>query len=90
VANTKSAKKRIRQTKKRTLINERYRQGIKTLKKQIRKAVEKKEAVEKVKELLSEFYSIVDKAAKRHVIHKNKAARLKSRVTKAVEKALSA
>ncbi len=90
MANTKSAKKRIRQTKKRTLVNERYREGIKKLKKQIRRAVEKKESEKKIKELLQEFYSIVDKAAKRHVIHKNKAARLKSRITKSVEKVLSA
>ena len=90
MASTKSAKKRIRQAKKRTLINDRYREGIKKLKKQIRKAIEKKEPVKKIKELLKEFYSIVDKAAKRHVIHKNKAARLKSRITKSVEKTLSA
>ena len=90
MVNTKSAKKRIRQTKKRTLINDRYRDGIKKLKKQIRKVVEKKEPVKNIKELLKEFYSIVDKAAKRHVIHKNKAARLKSRITKSVEKVLTA
>ena len=86
MANIKSAKKRIRQTKKRTMVNEKYRQTIKNLKKQIKKAIEKKEPMKKIKELLDKFYSAVDKAAKRHVIHKRKAARLKSRISKKVVK----
>lgn len=31
---------------------------------------------------MSEVFSVVDKAAKRHLIHKNKAARIKSRLSK--------
>jgi len=88
--NTKSAKKKLRQDKKRTLINNRYRLGIKDVKRKIRKALEAKKPLEEVKKLLVKFYSLVDKAAKRRVIHKNKAARLKSRVTKSVNKFISA
>ncbi len=87
--NIKSAKKKLRQDKKRTKINERYRIEIKKTKKAVRKAAESKAGKKKIEELLTKFYSIVDKAAKRHVIHKNKAARLKSRITKLVQKILS-
>ncbi len=88
--NTKSAEKKLRQDKKRTLINNRYREAIKRTKKQLRKAIEKGMDKAKIKELLEKFYSVVDKAAKRNVVHKNKAARLKSKATKLVNKSISA
>lgn len=37
-----------------------------------------------VKKLLSQTYKILDKAAKEHILHANKAARLKSRLTKKI------
>lgn len=89
MANTKSAKKKIRQDKKRTLFNERYRIAIKRTRKELRKAIEGKKDKNQIEEILKKFYSIVDKAAKRRVIHKNKAARLKSRAVKFVQKFLS-
>lgn len=41
-------------------------------------------------ESLSQTFSIIDKAAKSHVIHKNKAARLKSRLAKKLAQATEA
>lgn len=87
--NTKSAKKKLRQDKKRTLINDRYRIAIKKTKKELKKAVEQKKDKKVIENILRKFYSIVDKAAKRRVIHKNKAARLKSRAVKFIQKVLS-
>ena len=86
MANTKSAKKRIRQTIKKTKINNRYREGIKYLKRKTKLFIKRKDSKEDINELLRKFYSIVDKAAKRNVVHKNKAARLKSRITKLLRK----
>jgi small subunit ribosomal protein S20 len=41
-------------------------------------------------ENLGDFFRILDKAAKNHVIHKNKAARLKSRMAKKLQTTESA
>jgi len=86
MANTKSAKKRIRQTQKRTFLNNGYRRAVKKVKKAIQKAVQSNADKKQIQKLLREFYSIVDKTAKRNIFHKNKAARLKSRITKMVLK----
>jgi small subunit ribosomal protein S20 len=44
-------------------------------------AIDTEESPEKVQELLSSSYTVLDKAAKKGVIHKNKASRKKSRLT---------
>lgn len=83
MANHKSALKRVRQTKTRTERNRQRKTTIKTLRKETLAAVEagdKKTATE----TLSKFSSAVDKAAKKGLIHKNKAANLKSRTAKAI------
>ncbi len=77
---TKSAKKKMRKDKKRTTANTLY---IKVYKQLINKIKKKKGDL---KELLRQFYSQVDKAAKKHVIHKNKASRLKARISLLVKK----
>ena len=74
MANHKSSVKRIRQSETR---NERNRYQHKTTRnavRDIRASTEKKEAVE----LLPKVNSMLDKLAKRNIIHKNKAANLKS------------
>ncbi len=76
----KSAKKKMRKDKKRTILNDWY---IKTYKKLLNQIKNKKG---NLKELVDQFYSRVDKAAKEHIIHKNKANRLKSRVSLLVKK----
>jgi len=70
----KSAIKKLRQDRKRTKLN-RVKKDF--LKDAIKKALKTKKAVDVTKAI-----STIDKAAKRHLIHKNKAARLKSRVAK--------
>lgn len=66
----KSAKKKLRQDKSRHARNRSVRKGVKRA---IKKATAK---------TVSTAYSAIDKAAKKGVIHKRKAARLKSRVGK--------
>jgi small subunit ribosomal protein S20 len=50
----------------------------------------KKPTADEVTQSLSSFYKAVDKAAKTNVIHKNAAARYKSRLTKLVNSKLTA
>ncbi|HVI43271.1 MAG TPA: 30S ribosomal protein S20 [Chitinophaga sp.] len=81
MANHKATKKDVRQSRKR---NERNRYYGKTTRNAIRdlKAITEKAAAEKE---LSEVASMIDKLAKRNVIHKNKAANLKSKLAKRVQ-----
>jgi len=82
---TKSAKKALRQSKKRRQRNLRRLKAMRNILKNIRKLVlenKKKEA----KELLPKAYKAIDKAAKAGVIKKNTASRKKSRLTKLVNK----
>mgnify|MGYP001564790636 CR=1 FL=1 len=69
-----SAKKRMRQERKRTAINKVKRVGLKSLIKKVR--------IDKSATNLTAVFSTLDKAAKTGLIHKNKAARLKSRLSK--------
>lgn len=78
MANIKSAKKKIRKDKKRTQRNKLYLTKIKNFFRRIKKEKNSKEG----KELIDKSYSIIDKAAKENIIHKNKAKRLKSQVAK--------
>ncbi|WP_143305053.1 30S ribosomal protein S20 [Chitinophaga vietnamensis] len=80
MANHKATKKDVRQSRKR---NERNRYYGKTTRNAIRdlKALTDKAAAEKE---LSEVASMIDKLAKRNVIHKNKAANLKSKLAKKI------
>ena len=80
MANHKATKKDVRQSRKR---NERNRYYGKTTRNAIRdlKAVTDKATAQKD---LAEVASMIDKLAKRNVIHKNKAANLKSKLTRKV------
>ena len=80
MANHKSALKRIRQTAKRTLRNKYQHKTTRNVIKEIRNATNKKEA----EKLLPTVSSMLDKLAKKNIIHKNKAANLKSSLTKHV------
>lgn len=73
----KSAKKKLKQDKKRAVLNLNYKKGYKKAVKSMAKGTSKS-----VKEDLSGVYSKIDKAAKHGVIHKNKAARLKAKVAR--------
>ena len=80
MANHKSSEKRIRQTKIRTLRN---RYAAKTMRNALKKIRLSTDASE-VKTLFPKVSSMLDKLAKRNVIHKNKASNLKSKIAKRV------
>lgn len=76
----KSAIKKVRKDKKRTVVNGLYIKAyIGTLKKIKRGGGD-------VKKLMNLFYSQIDKAVKHKAIHKNKAIRLKSRMSQKLSK----
>ena len=81
MAHHKSALKRIRQTEVRRLHNKYYARTARNAVKQLRNTTEKTEAAE----LLPKVSSMLDKLAKRNIIHANKAANLKSGLQKHVE-----
>jgi len=74
----KSAKKKLKQDKKRTVKNKKYELAYVKL---IAKARKFKKG-DKVGDLLKKAYQAIDKAKKQNVIHKNKAARLKGMVAR--------
>jgi len=82
---TKSAKKSLRQNKKRRERNLRRLSVMRDIIKKIRKLAEANKKQEALK-LLPQTYKAIDKAAKTNVIKKNTAARKKSRLTKLVNK----
>ena len=85
MAITKSAKKAIRQNKKRRKLNLAYKNKIKILVKEAHFLVLAKKTAE-AKMLLPKIYQALDKAAKVGVIKKNNASRRKSRLTKLIDK----
>ncbi|MDM8541099.1 30S ribosomal protein S20 [Desulfococcaceae bacterium HSG7] len=87
MANHKSAVKRARQNEKRRERNKIVRTGIKNVTKNVRLVAQKKEDSEIVLKTLNNAKSVIDKAAKKGVIHKNTASRKISRLTKLVNKA---
>ena len=82
---TKSAKKALRQSKKRRQRNLRRLKAMKDIIKKIRKLVEANKKEEALK-LLPRAYKSINKAAKTNIIKKNTAARKKSRITKLIAK----
>lgn len=77
MANHKSAVKRIRQTEKRRLRNRYQGKTTRNLLKAFRAMKDKEEALK----IYPTVCSKLDKLAKKNVIHKNKAANLKSSIT---------
>lgn len=77
--NTKSAEKRVRQIRKRTIRNKIVKAKVKKAIKNFNKALENQENVE---EALRLAVKTIDKAASKGVIHKNNAARKKSKLYK--------
>ena len=85
MANIKSAKKRIQTTIRNTERNKDVKSKVKTLKKKAEVALSTK--AEDKATAVKTFFANVDSAAVKGVFHKNKAARLKSRLAKKVNKA---
>lgn len=77
----KSAKKRVKTTEKKTAQNREWKDRLKNAIKDMEKVVEAGDK-EAAAEQLKETKKVIDKAVTRNIIHKNNAARKKSRLTK--------
>ncbi len=77
MANHKSSIKRIRQSESRKLENKYYAKTTRNAIKKLRNTTEKSAALEQY----SGVASMLDKLAKKNVIHKNKASNLKSKLS---------
>ena len=76
MAQHKSALKRIRQNEKKRVHNKYYAKTTRNAIKALRHTTDKEEATK----LYPEVISMIDKLAKRNIIHKNKASNLKSKL----------
>ena len=74
MANHKSSEKRIRQDKKKTLHNKYYAKTARNAVRKLRAITDKEEAVQ----MFPKVQKMIDKLAKNNIIHKNKAANIKS------------
>ena len=82
MANHKSSIKRIRSNEAKRVLNKYQHKTARNAMRKLRTLKDKKEA----SDLLPKVVSMLDKLAKRNVIHKNKAANLKSGLTVAINK----
>lgn len=80
MANHKSSAKRIRSNEKKRLRNRYYAKSMRSTVKKFRSITDKTEATTK----LPKVVSIIDKLAKKAIIHRNKAANLKSKLMKKI------
>ena len=80
MANHKSAIKRVRQSEQSRVLNKYQSKSTRNAIKQLRSTTEKAAA----EELYPKVASMLDKLAKKNVVHKNKASNLKSKLTKHV------
>ena len=89
MANIKSSKKDLKRNAKRRIRNQSTKSALKTYVKKVRTAVTGADSAV-VKETLIAAVKHLDKASQRGIIHKNQAARRKSRIAKAANKVLLA
>lgn len=89
MANIKSAKKRVLVAEKNRLRNVAFKSSIKTA---VKKVLEfaNSGSQDEMKSALSKAYQLCDKAVSKGILHKNTAARKKSRLTKAINKIVAA
>ena len=80
--NTESAKRAHRKAERRRVLNKSQRSALRTQIKKVRGSSD----AEAAKTELQTAIKKIDQSADKHLIHKNKAARLKSRLTKLVNK----
>ncbi len=83
--NIKSAIKRVEVTKSKTLKNTMRKSALKTAIKKCNEAIESKDS--SATSVLSSTVKSIDKAAAKNIIHKNTAARRKSKLAKALNTA---
>ena len=95
VANNKSAKKRIQIAERNRLINKSYKSTVRTLTKKTLENCKKykkdpnKDNENLVKTRLNQAFSLIDKAVKKNVLHKNNGANKKSRINNFVKNTLT-
>jgi small subunit ribosomal protein S20 len=77
----KSAKKRLKQSQEANIRNRSIKSEIKTFVKKVEASLDEKD--------LKKTISLLDQAARKNVIHKNQASRVKSRLTKLVSQKAS-
>ncbi|MFW5759017.1 MAG: 30S ribosomal protein S20 [Bacteroidota bacterium] len=82
MANHQSAKKRIRSNERKRLHNRYYAKTTRNAIKKLRMTEDQSAATE----MLPKVVSLLDKLAKKRIIHKNKASNLKSKLTRYVTK----
>jgi small subunit ribosomal protein S20 len=82
MANHKSSIKRIRSTEAKKEHNRYYHKTARNAVKKLRNTTDKKQA----QEMLSKVFAMLDKLAKKNIIHRNKAANLKSSLSLHVNK----
>jgi small subunit ribosomal protein S20 len=80
MANHKSALKRIRSSEKKRVLNRYQHKSTRTVIKKLKETEDKAEA----EKLYPSVVSMIDKLAKKNIIHDNKAANLKSKLAKHV------
>ena len=95
MANNRSAKKRIQVAERNRLINKSYKSTVRTLTKKTLENCEKytKDPNENNKNLvktsLNKTFSLIDKAVKKNVLHKNNGAKRKSKINSFVKTTLT-
>jgi small subunit ribosomal protein S20 len=82
MANHKSSEKRIRQSATRKLLNKYYAKTMRNAIKKLRSTAEKAEA----ETMYPKVTSLIDRLAKKNVIHDNKASNLKSKLALHIQK----
>ena len=96
VANNKSAKKRIQIAERNRLINKSYKSTVRTLTKKTLETCEKykknpnEDNKNLLKKSLNKVFSLIDKAVKKNVLHKNTGANRKSKINNYVKTTLTA
>ncbi len=84
MAITKSAKKAYKRSEKLREKNLKFKMAMKISIKMLKKALDSWRDSKEIQSFFNEAYSNIDKAARKNIIHKNKAAREKSRIAKLI------
>ncbi len=88
MAHTKSARKRVRQNREQRLRNRHHRSRLRTAVKRLRAAVAAGDR-EATDERLPQTLALLDRMAGRGIVHRNAAARTKSRLSRLVNRSAS-
>ena len=95
MANNKSAEKRIQIAERNRLVNKSYKSTVRTLTKKTLINCEKfkndpsSDNKDLITSSVNQTYSLIDKAVKKNVLHKNNGANKKSRINKLVKSFLA-